>query len=151
MFTKIVVPLDGSELAEAILPSVCALAKCTGGEILLLRVVRAPVVAYAGDFLVDERIEEITESEATAYLTQIAADLEKEHLNVSLQVVNGLAADTILDFAARSHADLIAMSTHGRGGFPRLFLGSVADEIVRNSEIPVLLVRSKTTNSSHSH
>ncbi len=143
MYKKILVPLDGSELAESALAHVRPLAKCMGSEIALLRVVSVPVGAY---MLVTEPrlIEDATqgvEDEVADYLKSVAATLRADGLKVSVQVGTGVIGDTIQDFATRVHADLIAMSTHGRGGLARLVIGSVADQLVRHSKVPILLVR----------
>lgn len=142
MFKKILIPLDGSELAESVLPHVRALAECTGAEIVLLRVAIVPAEAYLfADPTVTFNIRDNTEAEAQSYLLGKAAELKGAGLKVTAEVGVGPVGQTILDFAKNIHADLIAMSTHGRSGLPRLVIGSVADDVMRNSHIPVLLVR----------
>jgi nucleotide-binding universal stress UspA family protein len=83
------------------------------------------------------------ETDASAYLSAVAARLQADGLKVSAEVitVSGPVADAIIDFAKEKHAELIAMSTHGRTGPARWFLGSVADRVVRGAGMPVLMVR----------
>lgn len=145
MYKKILVPLDGSDLAESALEQVCPLAKCAHAEIVLLRVVSVPVGSY---MLVTEPrlIEDAArgaEADALEYLKGVAARLRTDGFKVSFEVGTGVIDETIQEFATSVHADLIAMSTHGRGGLARLVIGSVADQLVRNSKVPILLVRPK--------
>ncbi len=143
MYKKILVPLDGSELAESVLMQVVPLAKCTDAEIALLRVVSLPVSAYmvVTEPRFAEEIGADAEAEALDYLNGIAAKLRAEGLKASAQIGTGVVSETIQDYAQNVRADLIAMSTHGRSGLARWMIGSVADQVVRNSHLPVLLVR----------
>ena len=145
MYKHILVPLDGSELAEAVLPHVRSLSGCTGAEIALLRVLVYPVYEFMA---ADPNVALYTltdsselEAQANTYLNQVARSLQEDGLNVTASVRGGLVADTILDYAQEVQADLIAMSTHGRGGLARWVIGSVADRIVQAAKVPVLLVR----------
>ncbi len=145
MYKKILVPLDGSALAEAALPSAQALAHCTGAEIVLVRV--APAVVY--EYLVPEPMAasiapegiEANREEIQLYLDHVAAGLRREGLHVSTHYCQGPVADAILDYAQAARADLIVMSTHGRSGLARWIIGSVADRVVHAAPIPVLLIR----------
>lgn len=144
MYRKIVVPLDGSKLAEEVLEHVRALARCTGSEVVLMRVMTHPVY----DFIATEPILSASlyaelEAEAVKYLEPLARALQDEGIRASAEVVTvtGSVADAIIDFARERGADLIAMSTHGRTGPSRWFLGSVADRVVRGAGMPVLMVR----------
>lgn len=145
MYKKILVPLDGSELSEGVLPHVNALAKCMGSQIVLLRVITAPVYETVfADTLVAHPVpnEEVgTRAYAEGYLQRVAFDQFDPKVQVTYEVSGGPIAETILDYASGVEADLIAMSTHGRSGIARMVIGSVADEIVRRSNLPVLLVR----------
>jgi len=92
-----------------------------------------------------ELIEETLESDsdfATSYLDRVAADLRADGLSVDVEHPAGPADDVIIATAERLKADLIALSTHGRGGLEKLVFGSVAESVVRKSNCPVLLVRS---------
>ena len=146
MYRKILVPLDGSELAERVVPHVQELAKCTGAQVVLLRVANVPVLAYStGDVGLANSARENVESEAYSYLEGIKARLGNAGVSVVLELGGGNVAETIVDCAANDGVDLIAMSTHGRGGLARLMLGSVADRVIRTSTVPVLLVHSRST------
>jgi nucleotide-binding universal stress UspA family protein len=142
MYKKILVPLDGSELAEAALPHACALLDGDGTEIVLLRVALYPMtdIVFSNPSLAPVLSEEI-EDESEHYLQALASRLRGDGFNVSIAIVGGPVAESILDYADAIQADLIAMSTHGRSGVARWLLGSVADRIVHGATVPVLLVR----------
>lgn len=145
MYKKILVPLDGSRASEAVLPHVAKLAEMTDAEIVLLRVVTQPVFELANSDFVPPLSPSETHpdlfSQADGYLQRVAFDLFPGNLNVTYQVMGGPIPDAILDTAAATDVDLIAMSTHGRGGLARMVMGSVADEVVRRAHMPVLLIR----------
>lgn len=147
MNNKILVPLDGSELSEAILPHVATLAKSMHAEVVLLRVITTTInepmymgLATLPAPLPPRAPEADVYAQAEGYLQRVAFDYFPDQ-NVTLEVSGGPTAETILDFAASQNIGLIAMTTHGRGGLARMVMGSVADEIVRLSHVPVLLVR----------
>lgn len=147
MFKKILVPLDGSELAETVLPYVSQLAKRIGAEVILLRVVPSPVREYSFPGLAGVSMPPLPPSptqdlhaQGEGYLQRVAFDYFPDQ-NVTLEVLSGPTADTILELAAAQEVGLIAMTTRGRGGLMRMVLGSVADQVVRLAHIPVLLVR----------
>ena len=139
---RILVPLDGSGLAEAALPRVAALARASGARVTLLQVVGPPAPELrpsevAGLPEDDEALAE----RARRYLAGAAARLSEQGVGVETEVTFGWPAERIGAAAAEGHADLIAMSTHARGGLDRLIVGSVADQVLRRAEVPVLLVR----------
>jgi nucleotide-binding universal stress UspA family protein len=141
MYKKILVPLDGSPLAEAVLPHVQALAKSEGAEIVLLRVAVTPDPnLFHRDVAEGRQITDAIEEEAMNYMETEATKLQKEGAKVTSITRDGTIPDTILEVAEETHADVIAMSTHGRIGIQRLLKGSVAEEIVHASHIPVMLV-----------
>jgi nucleotide-binding universal stress UspA family protein len=152
LFKHILVPLDGSALAAEICLSACALAKCGGARITLLRVVQpVPLLTVGVDMempfnypstMPDDAATEQIVSEAKRLLAELAGRLnEQEKLTVDAHVViAGHVAQSIVEFAGAHGADLIAMSTHGRG-VSRLLLGSVADKVLRGSGLPVMLQR----------
>jgi nucleotide-binding universal stress UspA family protein len=127
---RVLVPLDGSELAEAILPLLEAGARLWGSEALLVRSLAA-----------DALPEPSAETEARDYLAQQARRLERAGLRVRCEVWHGDPRQTIVNAAARERVGLIAMTTHGWRGLDRLRFGSVAESVVRNTRVPVLLVR----------
>jgi nucleotide-binding universal stress UspA family protein len=136
-FEKILVPLDGSACAEDILPKVEKLATELKASIALLR------VAYAHTFPgVDPTEAEVTVvREAEEYVHKIEERLKTKGFKVDSHVRYGDEAEEILDHAAQKDIDLIAMSTHGRGGVKRWLLGSVAEKLLRHSPKPIFLVR----------
>ena len=137
MYRNILVPLDGSSLAQQIIPHVKELARLTGAEISLLRVVLAH--SFPGTDPSNEQLEVLHEAED--YLGGLEEQLKKEDFKVSVHVRYGHDASEILDHAKREEIDVIAMSTHGRTGLGRWVLGSVAERILRHSPKPILLVR----------
>ena len=141
MYKKILVPLDGSPLAETVLPHAEALAKSQGAEIIILRVpnMPAPGLFSRNPGMAIGIIEEM-EIEADKYLQQEADILSREGVKVSSLLREGPVPDTILAAAQETHADVIAMSTHGRTGIQRWLLGSVADEIIRHAHVPVMVI-----------
>ncbi len=142
MYRRILVPLDGSEFAEAALSHARALACCTGAEIALLRVAVQPRYDYSSsDPKLFRPILADLLKESANYLERVAADLGKAGFKVSTETCTGPVAETILEYARSIDADLIVMSTHGRSGLARWFIGSVADKVVRGANLPVLLAR----------
>jgi nucleotide-binding universal stress UspA family protein len=134
---KILVPLDGSMLAEAALSTACAFAARDGSTISLLRAAEA--TALAGD-PVAAQVTAIREAEE--YLGAVVKRLaEKGATRVETHVWYGPAAVAIVEAATVQKADLIVMSTHGRSGLGRLVLGSVAESVLRGTTTPILIVR----------
>ena len=142
MYNKILVPLDGSPLAEAVLSHVEALANLEGAEVTLLMVAVYPVAefAFSDPNLVSDILDTL-EAETLNYIQSIRTRLQRAGIRTSILVREGSVAETILDVCSEIHADLIAMSTHGRSGVSRWLLGSVADRIINHSPVPVLLIR----------
>jgi nucleotide-binding universal stress UspA family protein len=131
MFRQIIVPLDGSATAATALPPARALAKQTGAELTLVRVV-PPSLG-----LVNRKA-----AAADLYLQRIAAELAKGDLGVVTVVPEGEApVEQIVETVRTRGADLVVMATHGRGGLHRALRGSVAEQVLGNSPVPVLLVR----------
>jgi nucleotide-binding universal stress UspA family protein len=152
------VPVDGSELAEIVLPHVVSFAKRFGSTIELVRAYTPPASLIAasaasampgtgpvldpGPFIAAGR------KEASVYLASVAEHLRKHGINVVESRLEGPAGEAIVGEARQKRADLIAMTTHGRGGLGRLVLGSVADYVLRHAPCPVLLVRADRGHSS---
>ena len=143
MYRKILVPLDGSGLAEQVLPLVTELAERAGSQIILLRIPDVPIyetMVSVPDL--NAQLREQAEHETREYLDRLGKELRAKGLLVQTKIAQeGVIYSLILNTAKEMGADLIAMSTHGRSGLARLAMGSVADDVVRNAEIPVLLVR----------
>ena len=145
--TSIVVPLDGSALAESVLPMVATMAKMLDLEIVLFRAYHIPYNAYAGDdgYMVnyDELIASVRD-ESNEYLEKKVAELKKLGVaKVSAATKEGFAGDEIIALGRKTPDNLIAMCSHGRSGVRRFVLGSVTETVVRHSGDPVLVVRAK--------
>ncbi len=148
MYSKTLVPLDGSELAECVLPHLESIATgCGVGEVTLLRVVEPEALPAAYDegyttSVADfKRAQVERKAAAEKYLKDLVGRLKHGSANVKTVVVSGKPADSIADYATKHSMDLIIIATHGRSGVSRWFLGSVADRIVRSACVPVLMVR----------
>ncbi len=147
MYRKVIIPLDGSELAEGVLPHVAELIRGRDSQVYLLSV--NPMMRGVAPTLVDLRPKgeerQRAEQELREYLRAVASRLEPVAAGVEVSVCFGRPADEILTFVGEVGADLIAMSTHGRSGISRWVFGSVADRVLRGATCPVLLVRAGRT------
>jgi nucleotide-binding universal stress UspA family protein len=142
MFNRIIVPLDGSPLAEAALPTAVQL----GREIILLRVHQHQDVlvtaSIGGDMpLFLSSMEEEFTATAVRYLHEIAQRWSWPNVQIRTQVEVGVPAELIVATAVAEEADLIMMTTHGRTGLRRFVMGSVAEEVLQHSPCPVLILR----------
>lgn len=126
MFERILVPLDGSPRAETILPQLARVLRRDDAEVLLVRSVKT----------VAER------SAAHEYLHDVLRRFSGRGARVNARVLAGAPAESVLRAAAEEHSTLIAMATHGRTGLARFAFGSVAEQVLRESRVPLLLVRS---------
>jgi len=141
-FKRIVVPLDGSMLAEQILPRVLALAKLEEAEITLLNVLIPQ--SYAQREIVNPNLPwwDKDIAHAQTYLFRVAGRLRRNGVAVTTDIVIGEnVASAIGDFAGRERADLIAIATHGRGGLARMLRGSVADAVMHSSRLSMLVFK----------
>jgi nucleotide-binding universal stress UspA family protein len=141
---RILVPLDGSEMSEAVLPYAKRLAGALNAEIVLLHVDVSPAPEF--DVHVSPlapKAGHIKQKQADEkhYIKRVFSQLQEEGLRATYLLRDGSVADTILEQAEIMQADLIAMSTHGRTGMVRILLGSVAEQAVHRSKIPVMLIR----------
>ena len=142
MYKRAIVPLDGSVVAEGIIPFLLEIAGPLDMEVVLVRVVvPIPPSVIEGSRHVELDDVEKRRLEAEEYLTPITADLRAKGIRVTTQVRRGEATAEILAGAKAAGADLIAMTTHGRSGLGRLLFGSVAEAVLRHAEIPVFLMR----------
>lgn len=135
MYRSILIPLDGSELAETVLSELDHVAMTSSTRLVLIRV--CPVHAVTEKYASEARSNFVQMAES--YLEDMKAQLNAKGFTVEVHVCYGDPAFEILDLAERSDVDLIAMSTHGRSGFGRWLLGSVAEKVIRHSGKPVLL------------
>jgi len=142
MYEKILVPLDGSDLAELAIRHAQEIARGARSEILLLQAVNFPYPVIPEAALVpDEKWLAGAKKEAAQYLEGIAAPLREAGMRVRTLLDERPPADAILHVAAREEVDLIVMSTHGRGGLSRMLMGSVAESVFRATPRTVMLVK----------
>jgi nucleotide-binding universal stress UspA family protein len=147
MFKKILVPLDGSKRAEAILPHVEDLVRrYDKAQVLLLQVVEpVPATVYvAGPVpaVVDPlEIDQICKNDRK-YLERLQTRLRKKGIHAHVHVSLGPVVGTIIDLAIREKVDLIALASHGRSGLPAFFYGSVAAGVLHRTDRPLLIIRS---------
>jgi len=140
---RILLPLDGSQLGESALPYVEELASKTHAEVLLLQIITpleraVPIEGYTVH-LADVYGDVLTH--AKTYLSKVEQRFKQKGITVSYEVISGLPASAIIDYSHDKAVNLVAMSTHGRGGISRWVLGSVADKVLRGSGAPLLLVK----------
>lgn len=165
MFEKILVPLDGSELAEAALSVVEGLASCLGSKVVLVQVVPSPRGRSAAKFrpfspdlpvAVPRGREDVEmarhpiykdqemaslKAEAEASLVQAEKQLRDKGVQVEVEVLFGRPAEEIIRYAEEKSLDLVVMSTHGESGIGPWAMGSTAEKVLRGANTPVLLVR----------
>jgi len=146
MYKSILVPLDSSKLAENILTEVEELAILLNAKLNLIYVRKVHVLP--GVDPTDSQVRVVRE--AQGYLENLKGKLSAKIIDIKLHTPYGNPADKILEVSKRDEIDLIAMSTHGRSGIGRWLLGSVAEKVVRHSDIPVLLLRSHEMATSPS-
>ena len=146
MYQKIMVPLDGSELAECVLPHVEAIAGgCQVKDIIFVRVVE-PLHLRGGvetGFSPEERqrLEAESMDVARNYLNQVISRSKYDEIGARSEVLFGTVTDTLADYAENNDIDLIIIATHGRSGISRWVWGGVADRLLRSACVPVLIVR----------
>jgi nucleotide-binding universal stress UspA family protein len=142
MYRRVLVPLDGSPLAEGVLPFIVDIAGPLDLEIHLVRVVQPqpPEVIEGSRHVIFEDIEGRM-TEATDYLRGVSVELAAKGVRATTEARRGEPVTEIVNAAREAGADLIAMTTHGRSGLGRLLFGSVAEAVLRQAEIPVFLMR----------
>ena len=142
MYKRVMVPLDGSPLAEGILPFILQIASPPDVDVILVRVM-PPIMPQAIEgtqhFTADDVAVRL--KEAHEYLSLVAADLRGRGVRVTTDARHGEPVTELVAAAQATAADLIAMTTHGRSGFSRLLFGSVAEAVLRQADIPVLMIR----------
>jgi nucleotide-binding universal stress UspA family protein len=159
MLKKIMVPLDGSELAECVLPHVEGfIESCRVGTIVFVRAIEPDPMSFRESYAIPEvdlekieaytkKIEEERKSSAGKYLNDVVDRLRQEGIEYHTEVIVGEVADSLMDYSESNDVDLILIATHGRSGISRWVRGSIADRILRASQIPVLMVRAPETKS----
>jgi nucleotide-binding universal stress UspA family protein len=149
MYSKVLVPLDGSGLAECALPEVIKLARGgIIGEVILLKVIEIEVIKIPEcyersiDF---SALKNAHRSESMKYLEDMQRRLQAEGLKVSTELAEGRPEEKIIDYAKNRPVDLIIIATHGYTGVKRLMFGSVALQVLHDANVPVLLIRPNPT------
>jgi nucleotide-binding universal stress UspA family protein len=150
LYNKIMVPLDGSELAECVMPHVEAITTgCKSTNVVFARVVN-PVqlpasVPARGKFSFTEterqQLYQQHKQAAEAYLKRMVASTRLEGAVLSYEVLEGKVADALAHWAEKNGVDLIVIASHGRSGVSRWVMGSVAERVLRSACVPVLMVR----------
>jgi nucleotide-binding universal stress UspA family protein len=149
MYKRIMVPLDGSQLAECIFPHLETLVKdCKNTpEIIIVRAVEPISVPYGRQIAQFSSLDQIKafethqKTEAEEYLNKTVAILGNIGINAKTDIVPGKAGQALSDYANKNNIDLVIMTTHGRSGVSRLVWGSVADHLLRTLRVPVLMIR----------
>lgn len=149
MLTLVIVPLDGSPFGEQALPTALRIAEREHAELELVHAYESvPPYRVQGAPPIDRTLDADLRKESAAYLDSLTAWLRgKSSVPVTSALLDGPTVEVIGAHIARRHADLVVMTTHGRGGLSRLWLGSVAAGVVRESRAPVLLIRPEETGS----
>ncbi|MCL4868664.1 MAG: universal stress protein [Anaerolineae bacterium] len=151
MFQKLLVPLDGSELAEKAIAAATELAQRFSSQIMLLRVVEAPILrSQRYNISFAEMLNTLRQSElkeAERYLQQVQSSLHGQGIKAQMVIAEGEpVAEQILQQVEKLGADTIVMCTRGQSGLRRWVYGSVADRVLRYAEVPVVLVRGRETH-----
>lgn len=155
MFERILVCLDGSELAEQILPYAKEQAKRFNSKLILFQAISstssvtmmgapeygASPYIYTAQIAAEENKQ--AENEAGDYLERVTELLQASNLDVDSVIVRGTTGEAIVNYAEKSSVDLIVLATHGRSGLGRVIFGSVADYILRESGLPILVIKPK--------
>jgi nucleotide-binding universal stress UspA family protein len=152
--TRILVCLDGSKLSEYIIPYAVKQAQATGSQLLLLQAVPAEELKVAAGVVATPRAREVEttlfnkeEDEIKDYLKNIAQSIRQMQVEVEWLLLQGEVGEVIVDCALNNNIDMITIATHGRGGLTRTLVGSVADYVLRESGLPILLIRPKQVSS----
>lgn len=145
MYKTILVPLDGSKRAEAILSHVEELSKLYNSEVIFLQVIEPPplIIGAEGDVTLHQQEIERWTREAESYLSAIQGKFREKGIKSSGNVLHGPVVETIIKVAEQKNTDLIALASHGRSGISRVFYGSVAAGVLNRIDRPLLLIRSR--------
>lgn len=138
-YQHILVPLDGSKLAEKALPLAFKLAKKSKAKVTLLRIVTPPPITIQPS--AHHHLSETAEYEAADYLQKMVNRQANESIDLQSKLLRGSAASSILYFIEKHNVDLLIISSHGRSGLSRFFLGSVAEAVLRQAPCSTLLLR----------
>jgi nucleotide-binding universal stress UspA family protein len=148
MYKKIMVPLDGSKLAECVFPHLeIVIRGCESPQVLFVQVVEPIAIPYGKEAAKLTSVEELTafeahnKSDAEKYLKGIVDHFRQTGTNAKAEVIFGKASEVLKDFAMKNGIDLVIIASHGRSGISRLVWGSVAESLLRSLCIPILMAR----------
>ena len=148
MYKKIMVALDGSKLAESVLPHLETVIKgAEFPEVIVVQAVEPLSIPYGREVSQFTSLEQVRafethqKVEAEKYLKEIVARLRKTGVNAKADVIYGKSSEALSDYATKNNVDLVIIATHGRSGISRWVWGSVADRLIRSICVPVLMVR----------
>ena len=142
MYKRVLIPVDGSEVAESILPFILEIAGPLDLDLILLRVNQPiPPMPFEGARYFDIEDVEQRREDAAAYLDRLGAGMRRSGVRVHTRVRRGDPVEEILAAAREEAVDLIAMTTHGRTGAARLLWGSIAEGVLRHAPVPAFLLR----------
>ena len=154
MYKNILVPVDGSELAECVLPHVETIVKgCNNPNVILVRVVEPSTspfgaVTDGGTVFTEQEAEKVRQEidqrnkiEAQQYLMTLAGRIKYGSAAVQTMLLYGKPAESLAEYVRKNNIDLVVMSTHGRSGVSRWVWGSTADKLLRSACVPVMMVR----------
>jgi len=142
MFHRILVPLDGSERAERALPVAARLAQASHGVLIVAQILNMDNMLYiAPEMMISESVVQSECDAANQYLTLATAPVKREGLSVEQITMFGIPDSLLLSIIESYNVDLVVMGSHGRTGFTRWALGSIAEKIARYSPVPVLVLR----------
>ena len=146
MHMTILVPLDGSQRAEAILPHVEQVTRMCGAEVVLLQVLEPPpyrIASEEGDMPLHQHQLAHLEQQAQDYLGGLRDELQEKGIKTHLSIAHGPVVESILSTASSKEATLIALASHGRSALGHVLFGSVAAKVLRLADRPLLLIRSQ--------
>lgn len=148
MYNKILVPVDGSALAESVIPHVQSISGgCSVSEVILIRVLEPVKIPHSVMVMSQLKEKDIAgieaehEKEADQYLRELVERTDFGTVDFKTEILKGDVAECVGKYAEENGVDLIVISTHGRSGISRWVMGSVADRVLRSSCVPVLMVR----------
>jgi nucleotide-binding universal stress UspA family protein len=145
MFKKILVPLDGSKLAEFVIPYAKMIADaCEAAQVVFARVIEPIVIpAVSPEYFsadVYTQMEAQAKLEAETYLKQLVGATKFERATTDTKILYGRAADSLVDYAHNNGVDLIIIATHGRSGLSRWIRGSVATRVLQSARLPLMMI-----------
>ena len=146
MYKTILVPLDGSKRAEAILPHVEELARRYKAKVFFLQVIQPPVDIYAAEASSHELYRKVCdqqEDEAKSYLADLEYEFREKGIDAQKCIARGPVIETIISIAEDKNADIITIASHGRTGLSRVFYGSISAGLLHSIDRPLLLIRSR--------